>query len=67
MKKPITYSVKATVTKRTDSFDMTEYHVVVEGSGFSGEANGMYLGSTFEKAYEDLMAKVSEAIFKNDA
>lgn len=68
MKKPITYTVKATVTKKKNAYiSSDEYSVLVEGSGFTGEATEFSLGSAFEKAYEDLMAKVSEAIFKNDA
>lgn len=66
MNKPVTYAVKTQVTKSKTTWGSDEYTVVVEGSGFTGEATGIFLGQTFEKAYEDLMAKVSEAIFKND-
>lgn len=60
--KNVSFTVKTTVTKAKD-FSMDKYHVVVEGSGFTGEASGHFLGQVFEKAYEDLMMKVSESIF----
>lgn len=64
--KPVKYTIKVTVEKYTDTYG-TQYDVRAEGSGFVGESNGGFgLGSTFEKAYEDLMAKVSEAIFVDD-
>lgn len=68
MKKSTTYTVKVTVTKSPGMIPgMNKYDVKAEGSGFVGESeDGFSLGSTFEKAYEDLMAKVSEAIFAND-
>jgi len=45
---------------------MDKFEVVVEGSGFSGTSEGYGLGTAFEGAYQDLMMKVSEAIFKED-
>ena len=62
MSKKITYSIKATVTKTVDSIS-SKYYVVVTGSGYEGSAEGYSLGSAFEDAYEDLMMRVSEAIF----
>lgn len=68
MSKPITYSIKTTVTKGKTKFgNYDEYTVVTEGSGFTGEATDMSLGTAFEDSYTDLMAKVSEAIFKDNA
>lgn len=64
---PKSFTVKTTVTKtrsRYDTFD--EYKIMVEGSGFVGEAQEMSLSSAFEKAYNDLMSKVSVAIFQDD-
>lgn len=68
MSKSTTYTVKVTVTKSPGMIPgVSRYDVKAEGSGFVGESdNGFSLGSAFEKAYEDLMAKVSEAIFAND-
>ena len=60
-----TYTVKATVTKH-DKSGYNEYTVKVEGAGFIGKSTGIFLGQVFEKAYEDLMAQVSEAIFKEE-
>jgi hypothetical protein len=62
MSKPTTYTVKTTVTKNSKP-SYNEYSVTLEGAGFVGEANGIFLGQVFEKAFEDLMAKVAEGIF----
>ena len=56
------FTVKTTITKFKE-YNMDKFNVVVEGSGFTGEANGYGLGSTFQEAYQDLMMKVSEGIF----
>ena len=64
MSKSKTYTVKATVTSMPDQI-IGKYKVVLEGSGFTGTATEYSLGSAFEKAYENLMLQVSEAIFKD--
>ncbi len=67
MAKSKPYTVKTTITKgKTTYGTMDEYSIVVEGSGFEGEGKGYSLSSAFEKAYEDLMSKVSESIFQED-
>lgn len=64
---PKGFTVKTTVIKTRSTYDTyDEYKVTVEGSGFSGEAQSMTLSGAFEKAYDDLMSKVSEAIFQED-
>jgi hypothetical protein len=63
MSKETTFTVKTTVTKTKGSI-MDKFDVVVEGSGFTGTSEDQFsLGSAFEKAYQDLMMKVSEGIF----
>lgn len=67
IEKPKGFTVKATVIKGRSTYDTyDEYTVIVEGSGFTGQAKQMSISSAFEKAYEDLMSKVSEAIFQDD-
>lgn len=61
------YTVKTTITKGRSKYDIAdEWTVVVEGSGFTGEAKGYSLSSAFQDAYNNLMTKVSEAIFQED-
>jgi len=67
MPTPKSYVVKTTIIKGKGPYNINdEYTVKVEGSGFEGNAKGYSLSSAFEKAYEDLMSKVSEAIFQED-
>ncbi len=67
MSKPKSYVVKTTITKGKSEYGISdEYTVKVEGSGFEGNAKGYSLSSAFKDAYEDLMSKVSEAIFQED-
>lgn len=65
--KPKSYVVKTTITKERDKYNISdEWTVVVEGSGFTGEATAHSLSTAFEKAYENLMHQVSQAIFQED-
>jgi len=67
MSKPKSYVVKTTITRGRDKYNISdEYTVKIEGSGFEGNATGFSLGTAFKDAYEDLMTKVSEAIFQED-
>lgn len=61
--KPVTYSVKTTVTKTTSNYGSEHFNISLEGAGFEGEAEGSFLGQVFEKAWQDLMAKVAEGVF----
>ncbi len=65
--KPKSYVVKTTITKGRDDYNVTdEWTVIVEGSGFTGEAKAYSLSSAFERAYVNLMSQVSETIFKEE-
>ena len=55
------YIMKATVEHKGD--DIT---VVLEGSGFEGRGQSTQISIAFDYAYRNLMARVSEAIFKED-
>lgn len=65
--KPKSYVVKTTITKARDKYNISdEWTVLVEGSGFTGEATAHSLSTAFEKAYDNLMHQVSETIFQED-
>lgn len=65
MSKDTKFTVKTTVTK-FKKYDTDHFRIKVEGSGYEGEAEGFSIGTVFKDAYEDLMMKVSQAIFIND-
>ena len=58
------FVIKATVIKGKSELGMEKYSIRAEGSGFEGYGEGYSISSAFDVAYNDLMAKVSEAIFK---
>lgn len=67
MSKPRSYVVKTTITKGKGPYGINDqYVVIVEGSGFEGNGKGYSLSTAFEQAYDDLMSKVSEAIFQEE-
>jgi hypothetical protein len=60
------YTVKTTILKVKTDYGSDQYQVTVEGSGFSGTAQSSVLSYAFADAYNNLMSKVSEAIFQED-
>jgi hypothetical protein len=62
------YVVKTTVERMPPERFSTyqKYCVTVEGSGFTGTGTEISLSEAFKTAYEDLMVKVSEAIFTEE-
>jgi hypothetical protein len=59
------FVMKATVEARRVS-GVTEWVVELEGSGFTGRGNGYAISHAFAQAHEELMARVQEAIFKEE-
>ena len=64
--KPVTFVVKTTVVKTRGLVGSDKFAVKAEVSGYVGAAEGYSLGSTFEQAYGDAMAKMAEAVTKDD-
>lgn len=55
------YTVKAVIEHRGN-----RVLIELEGSGFTGKAEAYSISVAFDSAYQDLMAKVGEAIFTEE-
>lgn len=49
-----------TVVLKTDGSGGREFYVLARANGFEGSGSAIFLGLAFEKAYEDLTAKILE-------